>query len=115
MSRVFGGRMMAGGDDGVWIVQCLCPRRHCIMAVAYEPGSMDHAAAEGALREAVARAIAGGLLNPWCALCGSRDFGYSAGRTPYRTIAEARAPLAELERRQEATREWLLSRRPPDA
>ena len=84
----------------VWICQCLCPSRHCIMAASGEANS--EAAAEHikhALRRTVVEALRLGEINPWCAMCGAKraTWRYELGRTPFATAEEAQP---HLERRQ---------------
>jgi hypothetical protein len=57
------------------------------------------------LREAVARLLDGGGLNPWCGLCGAgvQEWAYEAGRTHYSTIAEAMPEVNRLGDEQAAT------------
>lgn len=57
----------------VWIMQCLCPQRHCIVASCDMADSEAEAREklDAPTREAVAELIAGGI-DPWCGLCGTR-------------------------------------------
>lgn len=108
---------MRDDDANIRLVQCLCPARHCITALAFAPAAMDDATAIRRLRAGVEAAIAAGALDPWCALCGSRDWRYEVGRTRFRTMEEARPALEEMEARQAATRAWILGGRrgaPPE-
>lgn len=52
------------------LVQCLCPQRHCISAIAFLNIDDEHAAAmmQAALREL----LDAHRLNPWCGLCGAK-------------------------------------------
>jgi hypothetical protein len=85
--------------SAVWIAQCLCPARHCILASAGV--AEDDAGAEffvtGPLRQAVDDALRSGVLNPWCGLCqaGADSWRYEAGRTRFRTMDEAMPTLWE--------------------
>jgi hypothetical protein len=60
---------------------------------------------ETALRDGIDEAIEAGTLNPWCGICGAKrdSWAYEAGRTRFRTMAEAEAPLREQERRNALT------------
>jgi hypothetical protein len=60
----------------VHIVQCLCPQRHCICAIAYQPG--ERHTPETVIekfRAQVEAAIQTKALNPWCGLA---KFGKTA-------------------------------------
>jgi hypothetical protein len=91
----------------VWICQCLCPDRHCILATAGTAESETEA--EALVRAPLRRELVGllkeGLLNPWCALCGSNraTWKYELRRTAFATIEEATPLLRELEERNLAT------------
>jgi hypothetical protein len=86
----------------VWLCQCLCPDRHCIMAAAHE--AKTHAEADAlitvGLREQLEGMIAEGTMNPRCGLCGASDatWRYELARTRFATMAEALPWLIELER-----------------
>lgn len=79
------------------MVQVLCPKRHCIFAVAYP--AEDFTAEEGIklaqaqLKDWLDRKV----INPWCALCGSRVFRCEAARTKFKTMQEAMPHLQEEE------------------
>lgn len=81
----------------VWITQCLCPRRHCIMAAAFE--EKDRAPNEGnsVLRQELEKLFAQGELNPWCGICYSKDLTYETRRTRFATMEEAMPVLHETE------------------
>lgn len=83
----------------VWICQCLCPERHCLLAVAGEAGDEHEAALllELPLRGQVRALIDEGSVNPWCRLCAAppETWRYEIGRTRFRSMAEA---LPELQR-----------------
>jgi hypothetical protein len=103
----------------VRIVQCLCPSRHCIMAIAYLPGitstpdvsdediTLTEANAADHLRLMVEDAVGAGWLDPWCGICRSRDFHYEDGRTAFQTLAEAYPVMKALEDAQRRTREFM--------
>lgn len=84
----------------VWICQCLCPSRHCILAMSGEAD--DEAAAERikhALRRTVVESLQDGGINPWCALCGAQraTWRYELRRTAFATAEEAKPHLERLE------------------
>lgn len=99
----------------VWIAQCMCPKRHAILACAGEADDAKEA------REAIAKPLATALaakiatreIDPWCGLCRARveDWNVEVGRTAFRTMAEAEPALRRSERDQAATRAmwWGLS------
>lgn len=91
----------------VWISQCLCPARHCIVANAGE--AADAADAEhliaAPLRAAVFDMLTRCTINPWCGLCNaSKDsWRYETRRTRFATMAEAMPELHRLEAEQAVT------------
>lgn len=90
----------------VYLIQCLCPQRHCIAATAYEaegPSDESLAAFEADVKEMVALKS----INPWCGICNSRDWHYEMAKTRYRTMEEAEGPLAEAQAAQAAAREFF--------
>lgn len=91
----------------VWIAQCLCPQRHCIMAAAGEAADADAAdqTVGTELREQVAALLQSGAVNPWCGLCRSpvESWHYELGRTPFRSLAEAMPALRQEEEKQRLT------------
>jgi hypothetical protein len=91
----------------VYLVQCLCPARHCILAGASEATSPQAAEVSLmlSLRGTITAMLADGVLNPWCDLCHatSETWTYEVGRTPYQTLAEAKPVLNAIEQAQRAT------------
>jgi hypothetical protein len=85
--------MSESPDARVRLVQLLCPRRHCLLAVAYES---DQGTRDKAVIEMEAQRVRLGL-NPWCGICGSRELAYEDRPTPYRTIEDALPELRETE------------------
>ena len=98
---------MTTEDRRIRIVQCLCPSRHCIMALAFDPAESDDTSAIGRLKEDVTGLLAGGQLDPWCALCLSRDWHYEVGITRFTTISEALPHLMKSQHDQRRT-QWRL-------
>ena len=98
----------------VWMTQCLCPQRHCIVMSAGEAESRDVAEVKVAapLRERVATQLATRELNPWCGLCGARSgtWTYELARTRFRSMAEAMPELKRLEAEQAVARAVLGDR-----
>jgi hypothetical protein len=90
----------------VWICQCLCPNRHCILAVAGE--AEDRAAAAEIVEqlEAGVNALANdAAMNPWCAICRAplADWHLELGRTRFASLEEASSALAQSEADQALT------------
>ena len=91
----------------VYLVQCLCPARHCITALAFEPdGDLKPETAEESLKALTELALARSAMNPWCAICRARSstWVYECARTRFRTMAEARPELKRLEAEQAQAR-----------
>jgi purine-nucleoside phosphorylase len=84
----------------IYIAQCLCPSRHCIAALAFDPRDTTPEAATELLRMTIEDHIRRQVINPWCGLCHSRDFLYDAQPTRFKSMDEAKPYLLELERRQ---------------
>jgi hypothetical protein len=88
----------------VWICQCLCPARHCILAnvgVADDTEEAEEAVAVP-LREAVALGLQSKVLNPWCGLCNARadSWKFEISLTRFRSIEEAMPALKQIENEQ---------------
>jgi hypothetical protein len=85
----------------LWICQCLCPDRHCILASTGE--AETEALAETAVRTPLRRAVLGmlrsGTINPWCALCDAKraTWRYELRRTRFATMEEAMPTLRGIE------------------
>jgi hypothetical protein len=92
----------------VWIAQLKCPSNHCVLACYGEFESQEEAAALAyRLGKQFADACKVGLLKHECALCKSTGLRVQLSTTIYRTMAEAKEPMAELEREQAASRAFL--------
>lgn len=70
------------------LCQCLCPKRHCILASV---GEGDDAALQMSLKNQMRDLIRADKINPWCGLCGAkpRDWFYEVKETPFATMEEA--------------------------
>lgn len=92
----------------VWVCQCLCPQRHCILAAAGEADSQAAAeeAVENPLRASVNMLLTTRAANSWCGLCkaGQETWRYELARTRFRTIEEAAPYLERSEAEQAAMR-----------
>jgi hypothetical protein len=92
----------------VYIAQLLCVNRHCILAHPAEcetPAQIDGLQHElmGAYREMLQQEI----VNPWCAICRSRNFHVETAPTQFRTMAEAGPHLKVAEALQKISADWL--------
>lgn len=89
----------------VHLVQCLCPARHTIMAIAGEdpPASAEQTLIQ--LRDAIEQTIAAGRINPRCELCQApRDqWTFETATLENRTLAEVLPALKREEAAQLAT------------
>ena len=92
----------------IHIIQCLCPERHAILAVAYDDAVTTGAEAlqmfQSMVQSMVLVTTDGGGLNPWCGICESRDWFYEDGVTGFTTLAEAKPFLEKCQADQMATR-----------
>lgn len=85
----------------VWIVQCLCPRRHAILAGANM--AEDKAEAQDVLltpfRDQVASLLLDRTIDPWCLLCKAptETWFYEIKRTRFRSMEEAMPELRQME------------------
>ncbi len=88
----------------VWIAQCLCPERHCIMAAATTAETEREArdAVLRPLRNAINQVLAIGAMNPWCALCGAEQpkWTFELGVTAWSNLEEANKELRRAEAEQ---------------
>jgi hypothetical protein len=91
----------------VWIAQCLCPDRHCIIASAGEAESeAEVEAIRAGLRRMIVEGLRSGTLTGWCGLCGAKraTWRYEVGRTRFASMAEAQPALDRLEAENLLTR-----------
>ena len=91
----------------VWICQCICPNRHCIAALAGEhEGPRDANEMIGILRDQMAEFTKAKTINPWCGICKAKadTWQYDLGRTPFRSLEEAKPYLEQNEREQALAR-----------
>jgi hypothetical protein len=92
----------------VRITQLLCPRRHCIVARAWESSRETDEQALEAARALWREMVERGGMNPYCALCGSTDLQFETGQTRFRTLAEAEPFLRAEEAKNLLTQAILL-------
>jgi hypothetical protein len=87
----------------VWIAQCLCPQRHCILAAAGQAQTKRKAeeVVMALLKERIAEMIKSAAVNPWCGICyaPAESWHYEVGRTPFARMQDA---MGDLERTEAA-------------
>ena len=93
--------------DKVHLVQCLCPERHCITALAYELREMSDDEAILFLQEAVRLTLEKKGMDPRCLLCGAPmdQWNYEAAETRFATLGEAQPALMAEQAKQRLTAE----------
>lgn len=95
----------------VYIIQCLCPNRHCIYGIAYDPEEIAHDVVMTGFQQLIQDWISDKAMNPWCGICESRNFTYEQCRTKFQTMEEARAELKKLELENLVSRLLIDSRK----
>jgi hypothetical protein len=95
----------------IHIIQCLCPQRHCVLAVAYDPADMNGAEAMLLLKEGIESMIFRGIIDPWCGLCDSCEFHYEDNATVWASMEEAKPKLEKQQAAQMAMRAFVLTQR----
>jgi hypothetical protein len=91
----------------IHIIQVLCPDRHCVLGMAYDPVDLAPDEAMLGFKQLVQQLLDSKALNPHCGICGSTCWGYDDAATKYETIEEARPYLEESERAQALARAVL--------
>jgi hypothetical protein len=91
----------------IWITQCLCERRHCMMAGAWNDAEMAREQGIRKTRETITGMIERGLIDSRCPICQSSKFHYETARTKWQTLEEATAALAASEAMQRGTGDLL--------
>lgn|SRR5262245_9786990 len=96
-------------EHKVRLCQCLCPQRHCIVAVAYTLAEMSDEQAIGDLTERLNRLLDSKAMNPWCGLCQAprNKWHYEVGITRFASMEEAAPVLKASQSAQLATAEFL--------
>lgn len=87
----------------LWLAQYLCPKRHALLAIAYDREQSTPAEAE----EQLLVATSGVVLNPWCGLCGSRELHIEHGKLPTDDWDVAMVLLKTVEAANLASRQVL--------
>jgi len=92
-------RPLAGN---IAIVQCVCPKRHCILALAADLRTVRPIRAIKILQNSVRTMVASGMMNPHCGLCNASisEWGYEVGGTRFETLQEAEPVLRAAEEAQ---------------
>ena len=93
------------------LVQCLCERRHAILAVAYNPEELDSDTAILGFKEEVRVLVERRVIRDVCGLCGSKNWFYEDGATKFRTLEEAAPELRAFEFEQSRLRRCTGIRR----
>lgn len=97
------------------IVQCLCPQRHCMVALPYEPEvetklpngnriALTQETAAKFLKDLVEELISRQVVKPSCGICGSTDLRYEDSATKFNSLEEAMPHLIQLEAENRETR-----------
>jgi len=75
----------------IFICQYLCPKRHCIIGMAYDSADYSEKEIETMLLEA------GGVLNfePRCGICGASDLHFEHEKSIFESIEQAK-PVLEI-------------------
>ena len=91
-------------DEVIHLIQCLCPNRHAIFAVAYDPDELADDVALAVFQQGVEDWIRRGQINPWCGICHSRELHYEVAQTKWKTMAEAEPEMLKAEAENLQTR-----------
>jgi hypothetical protein len=92
----------------VHVLQLMCVRRHCFVAIAWDDASNSLPGASVMLGKATTDLLGDRGAEAFvCALCGSTTFHQEDGVTRFRTMAEAMPHLKRAELDQLVTRELL--------
>jgi hypothetical protein len=94
-------------DKRIRIVQCLCPKRHAILAIAYTPADLTDDDVTEALTSQVRSMIQHGVLDPWCGICGATAWHCEIGQTAFATMEEAAPHLKDIEAENLRARNFL--------
>lgn len=91
----------------VMISQWLCPLRHCIIALVWDPKETT----DRAMIEKGEDFFRRGAVQRKCGICGSENIVRETRRTKYRTMEEAKPELEILERANAVARQIFQQRR----
>lgn len=81
----------------VWLCQCLCEQRHCMIAAAFDDAVLPPAKAEEDTRIGFESMVAADPKNRRCRVCLSEKFHYETRQTPFKTMEEAIPALARTQ------------------
>lgn len=96
----------------VYIIQCLCgPSRHCILGLAADDKLSDIAKVEADFQAVIDDLKATNGINPWCGICGSRDWHLERARSIFQTIEEATPHIKQIEQENLAARDFFQKSR----
>lgn len=84
----------------VYLVQLLCPERHCVLAAAFEEGENTPDKVIAEMKEQMKQ----NNINPWCGLCGSPKLTFETAPTKYDSLQAAAPVLFEEQLKQMFTR-----------
>ncbi len=94
----------------IHILELLCPKRHCIVATAYDSEQTSDKKALGQAQTGWNKALAAGLVNPWCDLCQSRTLHWELGVSMIKTMAEIEPLLRQVEQANLASAELIKAK-----
>lgn len=95
------------------IIQLLCPKRHCIFALAFDSAETDDTAALSFAEIKWTRMTAKDV-DPWCGLCLSKDLTFEIGTTRFTTMDEAAPALKASENAQILARALIMRKQSRD-
>lgn len=82
------------------ICQLLCPERHCILGMAYDPE--DYSPRE--IETKIVMGAIGMRIDPRCGICGSTQTHFEHGTTKFKTMEEAEPELIKAQAANLASR-----------
>ena len=90
----------------IHIIQLLCPQRHAIFAVSYDPLEMPDDVALLTFQSTIEGWIKDQTINPWCGICGAKQgqWSYEQRSTKFKTMEEAMPELKKGEMNQMISR-----------
>lgn len=89
------------------LVQCLCEKRHGIMALAFNEEAHKAEDIERELVKTINDLKASGALRDACGICGSKNWHYELGTTKWNTMEEAQPHLERAVAQAEAIRAFF--------
>ena len=104
----------------IYVSQVLCPKRHCIIAFAFEAPryrtddvELFRQASSEVTHIRLNRLIQSRTINPWCGICGAADTSWTIDFTvtAWDTLEEAAPILEESARQQHESRNLIDAQR----